>query len=594
MPIDFKKALNVNDPKWDSVKSTYKKVETGAWKALDPIGKWSNKTAGRLGAESFWPTNLALEIDKAARILRTFTTNGAQVELNPNDPSSAAALAGGEDSVFVPPSAEASKNDKKGKKGKEKNYDDRKTQKVIRKISPKVLQKAQGLAIFTVFRTGFGFSGASGSGVVISRLPDGSWGPPSGLLIHTIGWGFLIGLDIYDVVLVLRTQKAVDAFKHPKFSLGGELSVTAGPVGNGAMIDSGIEAAPCWSYVKSKGFYAGVQLDGNIILKRDDENARFYGTPGVSVSDILNGNIVSPPAACIPLWQTIYAAEGRPQIMGTDRIPQGGTPGDLVMTEEDMKNASAAAEAENSQAGTAAGGGQSETQNHAVPSPVASGGLGSVSGSIRRVPPPFDGQSPMASSAPSASGGLPLSVPAPEPNTGIGATVQQGEQAPYDDLPPDYDFATTPVNAPGGKAIHDPIPADDGHDRRESNTAANDAPPSLEALTIGNESAEEEKERLRREYEARDSAAASNSASASNGDPPPLPGLDQVGGIPQQVEAMYSFDGEEEGDLPFQVGEVIHVLGKEDEMWWMGEIKGQNGSGKVRVGIFPANYTKAL
>lgn len=100
---------------------------------------------------------------------------------------------------------------------------------------------------------GIGWSGAGGSGVVLAKLPDGSWGPPSGILIHTLGWGLLIGLDIYDVVLIIRSPKTLKAFENPKIALGGELSVTAGPVGNGATIDSGIEAAPCWSYTKSKG-----------------------------------------------------------------------------------------------------------------------------------------------------------------------------------------------------------------------------------------------------------------------------------------------------------------------------------------------------
>lgn len=57
----------------------------------------------------------------------------------------------------------------------------------------------------------------------------------------------------YDVVLLLRKPEALRAFEHPKVSIGGELSVAAGPVGNGAMLDTGIEAAPCWSYTKSKG-----------------------------------------------------------------------------------------------------------------------------------------------------------------------------------------------------------------------------------------------------------------------------------------------------------------------------------------------------
>jgi lipid-binding SYLF domain-containing protein len=91
--------------------------------------------------------------------------------------------------------------------------------------------------------------------------------------IHTIGFGFLAGMDVYDAVLVLRTRKAVDAFTRPKVlrlpfllrshyqrsffalqqvSLGAELAIAAGPVGGGAMLDTGIEASPVFSYVKSK------------------------------------------------------------------------------------------------------------------------------------------------------------------------------------------------------------------------------------------------------------------------------------------------------------------------------------------------------
>jgi len=89
-----------------------------------------------------------------------------------------------------------------------------------------------------------------------------AWGPPSGILIHTIGFGFLAGADVYDVVLILRNRRAVKAFANPKVSLGAELSVAAGPLGAGAIVDSGIEAAPVLSYVKSKGLYGGAQVDG--------------------------------------------------------------------------------------------------------------------------------------------------------------------------------------------------------------------------------------------------------------------------------------------------------------------------------------------
>lgn len=218
----------------------------------------------------------------------------------------------------------------------ETNPDKRKKQqKVIRKIPPKALQQACGVAIFTAFRTGFGWSGAGGSGVVLAKKPDGSWSAPSGILIHTVGWGAVIGLDVYDVVLVIRKPETLQAFTKPKLSVGGELSVAAGPVGNGAVLEAGTDGKPVWSYVKSKGLYVGLQLDGTIVLKRDDANARLYGRQ-VPVADIFAG-AVSPPPAAQPLLQTLYAAEGRPQVMGTHAIPQGQTPGDLPVSEDEIK-----------------------------------------------------------------------------------------------------------------------------------------------------------------------------------------------------------------------------------------------------------------
>jgi len=78
----------------------------------------------------------------------------------------------------------------------------------------------------------------------------------------------------------------------------------------------------------------GLQLDGSVILKRDDANARFYGGP-FSVRDILQGRAMANPAAVRPLLATLYAAEGRPQIMGMQYVPQGPAPGDTMITDQE-------------------------------------------------------------------------------------------------------------------------------------------------------------------------------------------------------------------------------------------------------------------
>ncbi|KNZ59359.1 hypothetical protein VP01_174g5 [Puccinia sorghi] len=241
---------------------------------LSGTPKTSLDWAGNIGIE---PTSLDKECDKCARILYTFTQRGVDGTIH---------------STLEEPQAE------------------RKTQRVLKKIPTHIIQQAEGLAIFTVFRSDLGTSAASGSGVVISRDSPTTWGAPSGILIHTMGFGLLAGIDLYDAVLVLRTQKAVMSFAKPKISLGAELAVVAGPIGNGVSFESGPEITPVFSYTKSKGIYGGLQLDGNIIVERTEENARFYGRK-VKAEQILQGGAVAVPRAASGLIAVIDAAEGK-------------------------------------------------------------------------------------------------------------------------------------------------------------------------------------------------------------------------------------------------------------------------------------------
>jgi len=93
-------------------------------------------------------------------------------------------------------------------------------------------------------------------------------------------------------------------------SLGADVAIVSGPVGNGMNLDVGIEAAPVYSYIKSKGIYGGVQINGNIILERSDENARYYGH-AVKAKEILLGGAVAIPESAEVLHTCIAAAEGK-------------------------------------------------------------------------------------------------------------------------------------------------------------------------------------------------------------------------------------------------------------------------------------------
>ncbi|CEI97129.1 Putative YALI0E05621p [Rhizopus microsporus] len=102
-------------------------------------------------------------------------------------------------------------------------------------IPASILEKAQGLAIYTVLKAGFLFSGRAGSGLVVARLPDGGWSAPSAIGTGGIGAGGQIGAELTDFVLVLNTKEAVKTFSQVgNVTLGGNVSVAAGPIGRNA------------------------------------------------------------------------------------------------------------------------------------------------------------------------------------------------------------------------------------------------------------------------------------------------------------------------------------------------------------------------
>lgn len=177
-------------------------------------------------------------------------------------------------------------------------------------IPKAVLQRARGLAIFQVLKAGFVFSGKVGSGLVIARLPDGSWSAPSCIATGGLGWGLQIGADVTDFVIVLNSEDAVRAFSlGGNVTIGGNIAATAGPIGTGGSVQATLaHPAPMFAYSKSKGLFAGVSLEGTALIERKDTNRDFYGS-AVPAKDILGGR-VPPPEVASRLYEIIEAAEG--------------------------------------------------------------------------------------------------------------------------------------------------------------------------------------------------------------------------------------------------------------------------------------------
>lgn len=176
-------------------------------------------------------------------------------------------------------------------------------------IPIEMLRNCAGIAFLTVVKAGFIWSAKLGTGIVLCRLPDGSWSPPSGIGTAGVGFGAEVGGEIIDFMIVLGSPSALRTFKKgTQVSLGAGLDIAIGPVGRsaGASVNAGgAGVSGNYSYSHAKGLFAGVGLHGSTIMVRGDMNHRFYGrkvTPG----EILSGHVQPPPGSCDQLYEAIH------------------------------------------------------------------------------------------------------------------------------------------------------------------------------------------------------------------------------------------------------------------------------------------------
>lgn len=163
-----------------------------------------------------------------------------------------------------------------------------------RQVPRTVLRNARGLAIMRVVKVGFVFSG---EGVVIARTGNG-WSGPSFIGTGGAGWGLQMGAQVTDFVFVLNNRDAVRAFSRGgNVTLGGDVSVAAGPVGRDVEANVAPKAA-IYTYSRSNGLFAGVSLEGAIIVTEKGKNERYYGR-SVTASQILSGKAAAPAGSAV-------------------------------------------------------------------------------------------------------------------------------------------------------------------------------------------------------------------------------------------------------------------------------------------------------
>jgi lipid-binding SYLF domain-containing protein len=168
-------------------------------------------------------------------------------------------------------------------------------------IPKDLLNRADCIVIYpSVKKAAFIVGGSYGRGLITCRRGEdfsGSWSAPAMFALEAGSFGFQIGGEATDFVLLVMNQSGAESVLSSKVKLGADAAVAAGPVGRDAAAATDIVLkAEILSYSRSQGLFAGVSLEGSTIRSDDGANKVLYGRE-LSAKEIVREGKVPPPAS---------------------------------------------------------------------------------------------------------------------------------------------------------------------------------------------------------------------------------------------------------------------------------------------------------
>ena len=160
-----------------------------------------------------------------------------------------------------------------------------------------IAAKATCVVVVPSFKKGaFVFGGEYGQGIATCRN-NGKWSSPAFIQMSGASFGFQIGGQSTDLVLVGVSHKSAEDLLKAKVKLGGDIAATAGPVGrNSQASTTELANAEFLTYSRSKGLFAGIDLNGDEVNQNTKDTEAFYGKD-VTYEKVLSGGVPTPPEA---------------------------------------------------------------------------------------------------------------------------------------------------------------------------------------------------------------------------------------------------------------------------------------------------------
>jgi lipid-binding SYLF domain-containing protein len=169
-------------------------------------------------------------------------------------------------------------------------------------IPQDLLDKADCVVVFpSVIKAAFIVGASYGRGAMSCRKGAdfrGPWGAPTMMALEGGSFGFQIGGQATDFVLLVMNESGARGILASKVKLGGDASVAAGPVGRDSSAETDATLrSEILSYSRARGLFAGVSLEGSTIRPDNGDNRRVYGRKIPARDIVLSGKVPVPPAA---------------------------------------------------------------------------------------------------------------------------------------------------------------------------------------------------------------------------------------------------------------------------------------------------------
>ena len=165
-------------------------------------------------------------------------------------------------------------------------------------IPMNLISKAKAIIVFpTMLKAGFFVGARYGKGIASVRAEEtGEWGPPAFLYTTGGSFGFQFGAQAVDLILLVMSQRGLEGLLSEQFTLGGDIAISAGPVGRHAEASADVfMQGEIYSYSRSKGLFGGISLKGTIITSDSDANLAYYGEPYTAEDILLTKQVRKTP-----------------------------------------------------------------------------------------------------------------------------------------------------------------------------------------------------------------------------------------------------------------------------------------------------------